>query len=72
MTLDLSEGHGGKVCVRLGAERAASPKTNRAIRMRSEKNPCMVVLETHDLRSDKPDLWDVMDGRDHLVVASLV
>ena len=32
----------------------------------------MVVLETHDLRSDKPDLWDVMDGRDHLVVASLV
>jgi len=32
----------------------------------------MVVLETHGLRSDKPDLWDVMDGRDHLVVASLV
>ena len=40
VTLDLSEGHGGKVCVRLGAQfRAASPKTNRAIRMRSERHP---------------------------------
>ena len=32
VTLDLSEGHGGKVCVRLGAQfRAGNPKTNRAI-----------------------------------------